>query len=84
MPARARACGGGPRDVAPSSRMAPRIGPERAGDQVEQRRLAGAVRADDAERVALGDGEIDAVRDLDRAEGSAEALELEDHVSDQL
>ena len=84
MPARARAWVETRCDVAPVEPDGAAIGPERAGDQVEERRLAGAVRADDAERGALGDGEIDAVRDLDRAESFAETLELEDHVSDQL
>ena len=65
----------------PSRRIGAGIGRERAGDQVEQRGLAGAVRTDDAERLAGLDGEIDAVGDHQRAEGLADALELQDHAS---
>ena len=39
-------------DVAAFQHDAAAIGPQHAGDEVEQRRLAGAVRADDAERFA--------------------------------
>ena len=37
------------------------VGPVEPGDEIEQRRLAGAVRADDADELALGDVEIDAI-----------------------
>ncbi len=35
------------------------VGRKPAGDQIEERRLAGTVRTDDAERLALRDREID-------------------------
>ncbi len=47
------ACGAGRVMSLPSRRICAGIGRELAGDQVEQRGLAGAVRADDAERLAL-------------------------------
>ena len=44
-------------DVDAVERDAAAVGADGAGDQVEQRGLAGAVRADDAERLALRDVE---------------------------
>ena len=55
MPARQRWCGGSRGDVAAVEADLAGIGREAAGDQVEQRRLAGAVRPDDAERLARRD-----------------------------
>ena len=52
----------------PFSRIAPERRREAAADQVEQRRLAGAVRADDRVPLALGTVEVDAADDLRRAE----------------
>src|SRR4051794_21566162 len=37
------------------------IGPVEPGDQIEQGCLAGAVRADDADQIAFGEVEVDAV-----------------------
>src|SRR5690242_6325853 len=55
------------RDVAPREDDASRIGRDGAGHDAEQSRLAGAVRPDDAERLAFVEHEVDAVRDHDRA-----------------
>ena len=55
MPARQRLCAGCAGDVLAVQRDGAGIGRRRAGDQREQRGLAGAVRADDAQRLALGD-----------------------------
>src|SRR4030095_5964311 len=49
-----------------------------AGDQVEERGLAGAVRADDGAQVALGHREVHAVDGLDPAEVLPQADGLED------
>src|SRR5262245_17188835 len=57
----------------------PRVGLERSGDEIEERRLAGAIRADDAERYTLSDIEIDLVGDFHRPEGFAYAFKLKDH-----
>src|SRR5437773_1244782 len=56
-------------DVAVEQAHRTAIGPDFAGDQVEQRRLAGAVRADDQAALAGLDGEIDAGGDAQAAEG---------------
>jgi hypothetical protein len=53
--------GTGKADAAP-------VGSEITGDKVEQRRLAGAVRPDDAEGLALGNDERKVLHDLERAE----------------
>ena len=55
------------------------IGRHRAGDQREQRGLAGAVRADDAQRLALGDRQRDVVGHDQRAVGFAEVLDPQQH-----
>ena len=43
-----------------------------AGEHADERRLAGAGRADDGEELALGDVEIDAVDGVEAAEGLGE------------
>ena len=48
------------------------------GDRLHQRRLAGAVVADEADHLAGVDGEIDPVQSLDRAESLAHVLQLEE------
>src|SRR6185295_12640024 len=54
-----------------------RVGPVDAGDEIEERRLAGAVRADHADDLVLLDDEIE-VRDHSKpAEGLVDASELE-------
>src|SRR3546814_5277446 len=45
---------------------------------MQHRRLAGAVRADQAERLALGDLEIEAVQDLHLAVAGAQALDADE------
>ena len=57
-----------PRDVVTLQNDAAPVGPQHAGDQVEQRRFARAVRSDDAERLATRQGEVDVVGDDDRTE----------------
>src|SRR6185503_12342580 len=50
---------------------------EARADQIEQRRLAGAVRSDDRVALALRDREIDAVDDRRTAEALLHTLQLE-------
>ena len=53
------------------------IGAVDAGDGLHQRRLAGAVVADQADHLAGRDGEVDAVQHVDRAKALADAGERE-------
>jgi hypothetical protein len=46
-------------------------------DEVEERRLAGAVRADDADDLALADVQIEVRHDAEPAECHRDALQLE-------
>ena len=48
-----------------------------AGDQVEERRLPGAVRADHADDLALVDVEVEIVDDREAAERHRDAAQLE-------
>jgi len=57
------------------------IGSKAPGDQIEQRRLASTVGADDAERLAGRDGDVEIVRGDHRAERFAQAFDLEKHES---
>ena len=59
------ACRVEPSDVAAAERDASGCRPQEAREQIEERRLPGAVGTDNRDCLALGDGEIDAV---DRAE----------------
>ena len=60
MPSRQRAARRQPVTSRPLKRIAARASArDRAGDQVEQRRLAGAVRPDDAERLALVERQVE-------------------------
>ena len=59
MPRRARAGGGKPGDVASVEDNAAAIGPHLAGEQGDERRLAGAVRADKAVHFSRRDLELD-------------------------
>ena len=72
--------GGEARDVPPAKPDAPLFGGVSADQDAEERRLARAVRADDADRLAGESGEIDAVEHAKRAEALAHALRLEDRV----
>ena len=78
MPSRQRSAGVEARDVAPVEPHRAGIGRDRAGDEVEERRLAGAVRADDPERLALLHVEVERVRHDERAVALGEAGEAED------
>ena len=69
MPSRERACGGFAVMSAPSNTMRPARRRDVAADQIEQRRLAGAVGADDGERLAVIDGEAQRIHGLERAVG---------------
>src|SRR5262249_30847244 len=62
-----------PRQVAAEERDRSGIGPELAGDEVEERRLAGAVRPDDEASLARLDDEVDGVGDAQAAERFGEA-----------
>ena len=54
-----------------------RVGLDDAGEDLEQRRLAGAVFSDQAVRFPFGDGERDAAQRRDGAERLADIGELE-------
>ena len=66
------------RDVAAREQHAPGIGPHRTGGDAEQRRLARAVRPDDAERLALGERKVDLFGHHDCAEAFGDFFERED------
>ena len=55
----------------------PRADGDEADDGLEQRRLAGAVRADDGDELALADGEVDVVQHLGVAVAGPDRRELE-------
>ena len=72
-PRRQRSGGRQPADLlAPHVDLSGVVG-EIAGDQVEERGLPGAVRADDRAQIAGGHGEVHAVDGLDAAEVLLEA-----------
>ena len=62
MPSRERAMRRHRRDVGAGEDDAARVGRDVAGDEVEHGRFAGAVRADDGERLTLLDREGEVVR----------------------
>ena len=66
----------------PAKAIEPWLGHEHAGDHVEQRGLAGAVRPDDGEDLALGDREAHIVDREQAAEALADALHLEQRAHD--
>ena len=68
MPMWQRTWAGRPRHVDAVERHRAGVGPQVAGDQVEQRRLAGTVGPDDPDRVTLGDLERQTVDDREAAE----------------
>lgn len=55
------------RDVTAFEANLASVGPVQPGDEIEQRRLAGAIGADDADELALGEIEVDRV---DRGEAA--------------
>ena len=63
--------------VEPKKRLAG-IGPGLAGDDVHHRRLAGAVRADDAAHLAGADRERERVERLEAVEADGDVVEVED------
>ena len=65
-------------DVVAFEHHAAAVGRDRAGDDAEQRGLAGAVRPDDAERLAAQEREVDIVGDDDGAEALGDFFERED------
>ena len=76
--AQAKDVGGAePRHVARPEPDAPRRGRHRARDQVEQRRLAGAVGPDDRAHLARRDGEVHAAHRGEAPEAPGEAARLE-------
>ena len=72
-PARGAPRGPSVRDVAAAEHDPAAVGGDEAADQVEQRGLAGAVRTDDADDLALGDGERHVVDGADAAERARQA-----------
>ena len=75
-------CGGLPgRCRRPSKNDEPRRRLVDAGEHVEERRLAGAVRADQADDRALGNGEVDVVDRDEAAELLAQPLRLEQRLA---
>ena len=62
----------------PSNTTRAGVGRDRAGDDAEQRGLAGAVRPDDAQRLAAQEREVDVVGDHDGAEAFGDFFEGED------
>ena len=67
-----------PGDVRPVESYPTGVRRSGAGDDVEQRRLAGAIGPDQAEHLAGGDGEAHVVERADPAEADHHTLELED------
>ena len=65
-------------DVGAAEHDASGIRREHAVDQIEQRRLAGAVRPDQAENFALAHDETQVVHGLQAAEALADVIELEE------
>jgi hypothetical protein len=63
-------------DVLPGEEHLPRLRPQRARDEVEDRRLAGAVRADQRADLARLDAEVDLVDCHQRAEAAHQAAAL--------
>ena len=74
-PSRARACGGRPVRSWPSSSTRPRDADE-AGDRVDEGRLAGAVRADQADELARADLEVDVDDGVHPAEAHRDPVAL--------
>src|SRR6185312_12267158 len=64
-------------DVLAEEDDAAAIGAQLAGNEIEERRLARAVRPDDQAPLAGFDGEIDMARDAQAAKGLLDAFQLE-------
>ena len=76
-PRRASRCGLSPVTSWPFIRTVPAVGFWKPRERVDERRLAGAVRADQAEDLALPQDEVDAVDRVDAPEVNLEAARLE-------
>ena len=76
-----RLCAGSAVTSTPSTKIAPARRAIEAGDDVERRRLAAAVRADQRMHLAAPHGEIDAVDRLQAAEIFGEALHFQRDVA---
>ena len=74
MPSRTRRCAGSPTRSVPVEGQRAGIGLIDAADQIEQRRLAGAVRPDQREDRARRDGERDVAHRVHAAEALVQAL----------
>ena len=61
----------------PRMRIVPARRPQQAGQALDRRRLAGAVRAEEAEEAAGGHGEIDAVDGAQRSERARQPVRLD-------
>ena len=70
MPSRTIFCGGRPTRSRPSNDTEPLVGPEMAGDEVEEGRLAGAIGADDG----MGFAGLEVERDVARGDEAGEGL----------
>ena len=68
----------GDRDLVAGETDRARVRAVDARDRLHHRRLAGAVVADQADDLALVDGEVDPVQSLDRAESLAYSVQLEE------
>ncbi len=64
-------------DVVPEDARAAAIGPGEAGEDRDECRLAGAVRTQQAEELALLDGQVDAVQGLHAAEAARDILHVD-------
>ena len=64
-------------DVAAADRDGAAAGLLEAGDQAQQGRFSAARRADEHDELAIGDRQVDAMDDMDIAEGFADALEFQ-------
>ena len=69
--------GGEPVDAQPGEADLPRIGRQRARDEVEEGRFAGAVRADEPADLALGKYQVEAVEGQHAPEPLGETPDLE-------
>ena len=77
MPSAVRRWLAQPVTSSPKSRTCPAVARQDAGDDVEQRRLARAVRADDRLAVAREDLQVDVLDRVQAAEALRQALQLE-------
>ena len=68
------------RDITAVEPDAARVGPEPAGDQVEECGLARAIGADDPQRVATAHLQVDGVSHDQRTERLGHGLEFKEHV----